>query len=320
MEPASPFLRLPGEVRNCIYAYALSEPKGVYHREDADGVSWLCLHDSTTDKPVATTNKEVITKRGRAKRRKLNNGLLQNVQVDAKSESRDMRVRACDNLYIVANQMAFVSHQLRFETKGLGLRYNVLYIFKDSYHDVIQTCMSCTKQQRRWLEIIKVTSEPVSTKRKASENEPIALNDSVSHEGMMRDNLILTELVADCPRLAIHAHIPDIKRSSKYFLTFALVMQCCGRGNLSFIDRFSSDALIQSALKEYFDTIEAKDKQVLQFIPCMKVFHAEEAFDEAMFRKNCEEKDLLAIALRGDPNYDIEKLVTIAREWYLYGV
>ncbi|KAH7081639.1 hypothetical protein BKA63DRAFT_589367, partial [Paraphoma chrysanthemicola] len=256
--------------------------------------------------------------------RKLNNGSLRKVQVDSKSGTRHMRVRVGGNLYIVANQMAFVSHQLRFETKGLGLRYNVLYMFNGSIHDVTQLCVSLTKQQRRWLETIKMKYESVFTKRIASSNEPIAMSDSISDsasdEEVKRSNLVLTELVSDCPRLAIHVHIPDIKSSTEYFLASALAMQYCSCGNLSFIDRFSSDALMQSALRDWIEEIEQEFKQAFQYPPCMKVFPAEEAFDEAIFRKNCAEKDELAMFLRSGPDYDIEKLVTIAREWYLFGV
>ncbi|KAF2244819.1 hypothetical protein BU26DRAFT_522567 [Trematosphaeria pertusa] len=40
---APPLLRLPGELRNTIYEYALTEPRGIYYCEDKNGVGRLCL-------------------------------------------------------------------------------------------------------------------------------------------------------------------------------------------------------------------------------------------------------------------------------------
>jgi hypothetical protein len=38
-------LTLPGEIRNRIFEFALTESEGVNYREDERGVGWLCLYE-----------------------------------------------------------------------------------------------------------------------------------------------------------------------------------------------------------------------------------------------------------------------------------
>tara|TARA_R110002003_G_scaffold104_29_gene8441 strand:- start:626 stop:1006 length:381 start_codon:yes stop_codon:yes gene_type:complete len=88
MDLAPPFLRLPGELRNRVFAYTFFEEKGVCYREDKNGVAWLCLHSFDQDAPINTIAGALITTADedgdeglpRTKRRKLSNGTPQHTQ------------------------------------------------------------------------------------------------------------------------------------------------------------------------------------------------------------------------------------------------
>ena len=87
----SRLLTLPGELRNTIYRYAVSEEKGVCYHVDECGVGWLCLHNpngrtaternlikSTEDGDNKDEEDEEMDAAGLGrKRRKLDNGAPQ---------------------------------------------------------------------------------------------------------------------------------------------------------------------------------------------------------------------------------------------------
>ncbi|KAF1963662.1 hypothetical protein CC80DRAFT_541579 [Byssothecium circinans] len=108
-------LRLPFELRNKIYDYALSEEDGIGYLEDKSYVGRLVhLASSTTptDDPRTSTRKFV------------------------KSE----HIARCGKIELVlANQLQFVNRQLRMETRGLGLARNDLTILLPNRYNTIIT-------------------------------------------------------------------------------------------------------------------------------------------------------------------------------------
>lgn len=103
------FTRLPAEIRNLIYDYALYEPLGLLVIRGPDDVSRLCLQfqqqgHTTWDSSLSVVNTRKITMvKGKVPR-----GFGQWQLFDAQ----------------VANQLQFVSRSFRHETKGYGLRLN----------------------------------------------------------------------------------------------------------------------------------------------------------------------------------------------------
>jgi hypothetical protein len=94
------FLQLSAELRNMIYAYALSEPNGLIFLLNRSKIGQLCI------KPTSASP-----------------ALPDAVNKANKSTSSD---RPKDDASCTANQLQYVSHELRHETRGLGVRYNDL--------------------------------------------------------------------------------------------------------------------------------------------------------------------------------------------------
>jgi hypothetical protein len=120
----SSFFRLPGELRNKIYEFLLSEVEGLYYRNDDRGVGWLCLATGRGDyEPKTSTteaqdaNEQVKHRCNICKRR-----IYHDDELPKEVDSTD--IVTIGQGYVVANQLQFVSQQLRHETKALGIRYN----------------------------------------------------------------------------------------------------------------------------------------------------------------------------------------------------
>jgi hypothetical protein len=91
-------LNLPGELRNMIYGYALTDPKGLQYRRGNDHLGRFC---NRTANAVTPADGGAPADAG--------------APHDADHE---------------ANQLQYVCHELRYETRGLGFRLNELH-FKD---------------------------------------------------------------------------------------------------------------------------------------------------------------------------------------------
>jgi hypothetical protein len=111
----STLLQLPGELRDSIYAFSLSEAEGLFYPNDDREVGWLCLAQSSP-----AENNKLETSPAEAR--------------ESKADRTDM-IRIGQH-YIVGNQLCFVNKQLRHETKALGLRYNKI-TFHCSYPRVV---------------------------------------------------------------------------------------------------------------------------------------------------------------------------------------
>jgi hypothetical protein len=325
MDLAPPFLRLPGELRNRVYAYTFFEEKGVCYREDKNGVAWLCLHSFDQDAPINTVAGTLITTADedgdeglpRTKRRKLSNGTPQHTQSKCELTKKDARVRACEYQYIVANQLQFVNRQLRCETRGLSLRYNSSVSF-DSYLHLGRLFSGINQSQLAWLRILIIRAEDPELEDTTQSIDTAADGRTAAEsEGTQKTRYEFDFLTQEYPKLAIHIHTPSDFIGSKDFLLSALITQCHGRGNAAFPNKFSGNFGVQQILTGLMGRLRGSQRRLP---PCVKMFPWEEAFDEAAFRQSCATTDQLALFLARTEDFDIERLVAIAKEWYEDGL
>jgi hypothetical protein len=139
-------LDLPGEIRNSIYEYVLTEEKGVsYYAAGKDiGKGWLCLQDKPTAE-ICEAEKE----QGLPYEDNHTNELhtpnserllpFEDNQQDITQGNKPFRLPA--GHHIMANQIQFVCRQLAVETRGLSLRYNTIRVPNHQARDSSDICV-----------------------------------------------------------------------------------------------------------------------------------------------------------------------------------
>ena len=101
------FFRLPGELRNDIYEYILTDPRGLTCRVLSDGSSKFYTPDQR-----ATERQEHKRRQPQWSQRRKN----------IRRKPEDIVINKLE-----ANKLQYVCRQLRQETKALELRYNTIY-------------------------------------------------------------------------------------------------------------------------------------------------------------------------------------------------
>jgi hypothetical protein len=130
-------LSIPGEIRNMIYEYALTENDGVCYREDAQGVAWACTYHFGEDVANAADIRDDT----------IHNSKSDGPEFVQPSESAVIDPEKPHGLasiepgnFIIVNQLQFVCRQLRNETKGLVLRCNTITFAERIYSQSSKRC------------------------------------------------------------------------------------------------------------------------------------------------------------------------------------
>jgi hypothetical protein len=291
----SRLLQLPGELRNKIFEYALTIDDGICYREDKVGVGWLCLHPQQTEQDVeehaqtpaaVASSGELEDEAPARKRRKLTETVrfIKNSVVATKKTNRLAQVTV--NGHLVANQLQFVNHQLRSETRALVIRYNDIYIL-DEHRHLMEFFYSVVGHKRGWIQrIVRRVQSETKLKR------PIKVK---SHEALH-------------PRFIIHEYLPEVSLDGNAFFLVAGVIREFGRQNHSFLSRLTQNVIYQQLVR-------SSSNRFVKLSSYAKVFPWDKKFDEAAIRRYCETNDFVQnILLPTAPN-GIEGLVAIAKEW-----
>jgi hypothetical protein len=198
--------RLPGELRNEIYEYALTMDEGICYREDDHGVGWLCLHllklgehsglmTATVEADVVCEADDEASARKRRKFISEDRDIDEPVQ-DLKETQKLVRV----NGHIVACQLQFVNRLFRNETKALVLRYNAIY-FLDSLSRISKFLSYVVGRKRSWIQKI-VDREESGNSYSSSSSKPW-------------DLVLKVEMH---PKFAIYVHYPRANLDHENFL------------------------------------------------------------------------------------------------------
>jgi hypothetical protein len=259
----SRLLQLPGELRNKVFEYALTLDDGVCYREDNLGVGWLCHHPQQSD---PDTNEHAPTPTAAA--------------------------RVTVNGHVVANQLQFVCHQLRNESRGLVIRYNDIHIL-DAPHHCRKFVYSVDRHDRRWIQ--KIIERIDSTHTAGWTNYSHLSIDWKTH-----------------PKFMVHAHHPEGRLENNRFFEIAKQVQVTGRRNREFLHRLIQDYTIHPC----FYGVGVRLPKIPSYV---KVFPWDKEFNEAAIRRYCEgdgpEQRFYALTAPGG----VEGLVAIAKEWFENG-
>jgi len=196
--------------------------------------------------------------------------------------------------FVVANQLQFVNRQLHRETRALGLRYNDIWIVDTALHQE-SFYRSLNARQVYQLGNITIRTE---------------------HGWVKGSGSWIIIRKEECPRLSIRFYSPQVRLNNGKFLTHAWMIQHCSRGNTAFLQRLSSDPDTQHRMAVSMGPTNPCWKKISPF---EKWFPWEETFDEAAFRAVCLTTDRLGLMLSKSPEFDMEALVAVARDWYKNG-
>ncbi|CAO2654144.1 Nn.00g108770.m01.CDS01 [Neocucurbitaria sp. VM-36] len=292
-------LRLPGELRNRIYKFALFEEKGLYYRLDKSGVGWLCLRSTEvaagrdmeggmTEIRKDTEDVERATKRLNIVDEKGNQNAL-----GAEKQTSDGSMVTIKG-QTIANQLQFVNWQLRNETRALGIRYNTL-VFQ------------CTTP-----EASSAFFDTLSKLKKDKIRMMILNLDENEHDPRMI--VPFAKLCGAHPRSSarIYCLCACLDDSASFLKSAIMISHTTGSDNSFAIKTSNNLAVLQMVMR----TIKKHPEHHLWSTPSnIRIFPRDEPFDEAVFRASCEEgflaRDVIIPRLDGG----MDTLIALARDW-----
>jgi hypothetical protein len=263
-----------------VYAFALSEPNGLTFLLNGPKTGQLCI------KPASVSP-----------------ALPDAVNKTNKSASSN---HPKDDASCTANQLQYVSHQLRHETRGLGVRYNDLTFRKP--HDFLAFMDMCPAAHKSHLRQLTV-EKPRLPKDKMHTPE----RDAAIAEIKRR----VYEICTAYPTLTLRMIFPEWRQDDpEAFVIMALTLQKRAREQWS-LTQFYIDAINQGSVrialaKTGVDTPRAP--------PNMRIMPEDEPFDEALFRKAMQDNDELMQVFSTEGDDVMDRWVKGARQFYEDGV
>lgn len=238
------FLELPGELRNAIYSYALREPAGLRFRQDDYGVGRLEITSlavpSTPTVYFATCKTENIVKREIAK-----------AALGA------------------ANQLQYVNHELRKETRGLGIRCNDLSF--DKLRDLLSFISICPNTETQYL-------------RKLRLQDALYTTYGGPYVDLLQPDERHTQILQFCeanPGLIVESYIKGWGQTHTMFVPYAMLVEMQFRKTNNRVPDFFTDPgcwpLVEGVTKRKLANAGQGTPANLKFFPGDKVFD-EEAF------------------------------------------
>ena len=297
-------LALPGEIRNKIYKYALTNLQGLVYVMEG-GVGRLCAPEALDNTSSATTKDD---------------------EQNANTNQNDKRRKVDDNMYVEkypgvslqkygsvsttaekdANQLKFTNQQLRKETKGLGLRYNDITFHgvprNTAHEQALQFIQYCGKAQHKYLRTLHLR-----TQEEGSSSEENWMYEPEDHKG-------LRTFCANNSQVTVKVHMPCwIPRFS--FINYMLICAIQFRGDRSILLRATEDEVVRFRIEK-----NIKSKVVGESFPAnIRIMPHDDEFDEVEFRKACE-FDIMAIHMLSSLKGGIDDWITLAKEAYEHGV
>jgi hypothetical protein len=278
----SPFLELPGELRNTIYSYALSEPAGLRFRQDDYCIGRL----ESMDSPVPPRQLVSI--------------------MTCKTEAM-VRKDVARNASRVANQLQYVNKELRRETRGLGIRYNDLFF--EQLHDALLFIDICPQEVIQYLGTLKLIKGLYTTHGDPSDS----LLDTHQEKHMR-----LFQFCIANPSITLHNTVTGWKHTDPLFVPYAILVRMQFRKCSSCIADFFTDPTTRSRV---LSVTSRKVAHITHTLPeNLKFFPEDEAFDEEVFRAACTGEKLICDLLDHAVEGGVERWVPLVRKIYEEGV
>ncbi|KAF2821630.1 hypothetical protein CC86DRAFT_98826 [Ophiobolus disseminans] len=278
---ACPFLDLPGELRNLIFAYTFSEPMGLSYRLDPPGIGRL---ESMLPATTLPSKVQLDTCKPTPERKALNR-----------------RTRR------VANQLQYVCHELRAETRGLGIRYNDLSF--EYLKDVLAFIRIIPQAEVKHLRILHVKKGMYSTVG----GEEVNLLGAPDERYSRLFNFCLAH-----PALTICNPVIGWRQSDPMFVPYAILVQMQFRKSSSRIEDFFTSPSVQDMVR----TITSrKVGQMEEALPAnFKMYPEDDTFDSTLFRNTCVGHPMINNFFNHAVDGGVGRWATEAEKIYMHGI
>jgi hypothetical protein len=279
---SSPLLLLPGELRNNIYGFALSEENGLDYIKDAQGIGWLCLHEP-----------QIGVKHG------ANTEMEENRSEPTISPASPTTVCIESDGCVVANQLQYVCRQLRHETKTLGILYNTITL--GGLHPTMALSF--------------MTSLPPRLKDH-THDLVLRVQEDAWYPNKFFD---LLDICHAYPRCTLRFYHPKLYSSRALRLLFtALLIKHGARRDKNFVQMLCGDVSFQLKLLDLL-TKEIEEQHVASMPDNVVFYPYDKYFDKIAFRISCDKTKVIRDILIPTLKNGVEGLVALARACYEQG-
>ncbi|KAF1840336.1 uncharacterized protein K460DRAFT_437402 [Cucurbitaria berberidis CBS 394.84] len=250
------FFRLPGELRNRVYQFSLSEPEGLRYHQNSDSVGFYRRTETS------------------------------------KNDSHDSE----------ANQLKYVCRRLNQETRGLGIRYNMLYF--DNFMHASWFLDGYPEKCHGYLSLIDIAEGNVN--------------------GSWIDaDAKIVKLCVDQPHVMVRERTRLLRSNDRYLVRKVICAQYGLRASTELARRIIADEYVRGSIlrdcNELFKVsmvAEIKSRVPQNY----RMFPAEESFDEQAFRKMIKDNSFLFERLIPKLNGGLECLIAVLKELFERGI
>ncbi|PSN61479.1 hypothetical protein BS50DRAFT_651690 [Corynespora cassiicola Philippines] len=293
-----PFLRLPGEIRNLVYEFALSEPNGLFYIP--------CSLGRLISRPLICRKYQKYYSGSRIV---LCDG--HDLETNPHYTREEMVTTRCG--IVIANQLQFVSKQLRHETRGIGARFNNITIME--YNDE-------SRPECKWAfsDLIAAIPEAEITHLRKITVEAYNYLDPRIQKGVQNSNIRTLDSAVDLcrrhPKLRLHIYARNFDPYKRNVFHGAAVWLKRVRGDTSYLLRIYNPKKSRGKVLEgWFETAGLQELFV-QVPENLRFFPRFFQFDESSFRLCYANADWTLAAV---PN-GLDGLVELMKEWYEHGI
>jgi hypothetical protein len=233
------FFRLPGELRNLVYAYALSEAVGLEICYDSQGIPRLYRLGAAQRSPDTSA-----------------------IPIDDTSEAAG----GADFYPSDANQLQYISRKFRRETRGLGIRYNSLSF--DKYTDFLSFLNTCPFAHAQYIRQITINRSLYSKRLRDDSDE------HVDKRSKRRSELF--DFCNKNASVTIRNSLKDWRQDDPWFVLITISLQIQFRGRSKLLYDFFTDQRPRELLEASYSNARTRAKEVplnVHFYPADKVFH-----------------------------------------------
>lgn len=278
-----PLLELPGELRNFIYAYVLSEPAGLRFRQDEYGIGRL------ESMPAEKTLRPTL--------------MVAKGEIDDADKKEQLQTAASR----VANQLQYVSHEIRRETRGLGVRHNALTF--DYLHDILAFINTCPQSDLKHLRLLRLRKALYST---TGGEDGITLGQPDERYAKLFD------FCANNPSLVVRNNISGWKQSHPMFVPYAILVEMQFRKSHTRIADFFTKPSIQSEVQTV--TSRKVEPMAEALPPNFEIFPEDDDFNERQFRDTCTSDVMINNFFHTAVDGGVQRWADEARKIYEHGI
>ncbi|KAH7075021.1 hypothetical protein FB567DRAFT_596966 [Paraphoma chrysanthemicola] len=282
------FFRLPGELRNVIYAYVLSRPGGLLFRVSSKGESQLLLKASAIRRYRHRPAYEI-----------------------AILTAKDILGDSTNGTMHEKNQLQYVNREMRLETRGLGVRFNqITFLGCHDFRNFIAMCPNIHKSYLRHLTIECSFYGLCSKRSEAVNSERSAKSDSM--------HALAFDFCDANPKVTLHTTVKGWRQTKPAFILEVLMIQMALRGRCDLGEFFADPVNLNEVRARSITRIEGIKYSFPP--PNFRLHPDDDFFRETMFRTILETNTYMAGLLSREKEGAIDRWAIKVRQFYREGI